>query len=89
MNDRKDVAEYPMTEKQAYQPQYDVTLLLGEKYYNVKLELFLFAPLVGETQGEVIVSESNKISFITTDTWYIRDLINTDGILEVTIKRVK
>jgi hypothetical protein len=80
--DCKYTAEYPLPSKDCFRQQYEITILLGEKFYNVPLELFLFP---NPNKEEVIVSETNEVSFITDDTWYIQNLINKDGILKVSV----
>jgi hypothetical protein len=74
--------EYPCTEKECFRQQYEITVVLGEKYYNEKLELFLFN---NPKTDEIMISDTASVSFITDDTWYIQNLINKDGILKVSV----
>jgi len=83
MSDKSKLASEPMNEQESYRQQYEITLLLGEKFFNTELGKFLFAK-----DHVVMVSDTNKVVLTTDDTWFIRDVMNIDGVLEATIKRV-
>lgn len=67
---------------ECFRQQYEITIILGEQFYNKDLKVFLFAH---PKSYEVLVSTIASVSFITDDPYYMQNIINRDGILKASI----
>lgn len=69
------------------EPEYKVTYVLGESYFNKELKKYLFPSI--NKKGAVIVSDTPEIEMVTKALWQITDYLYNNDIEYATIRMVK